>query len=473
MAWQAPLEQTRRFQLTALLQALPVYLEELTTPQEVVAVISVLESLLAGPTAEEKVYLGAALQATFSLHLLGYSPELVEIRERQLAKTAFLLDSNVVLPTLARSSPGYEAATQLVAALMEAECMVATTATFGKEVADHGRWAVRHVERAGSALATEILEAATGRAGFRENLFLCGFLEELAAPGGTNDFAAYLDSACGNDQAHRGFESAFVDAISERDIPVVEFGAWEGFVDTLFHDRDALSEQIESLRRARNNYRGERQVKAEAEARIIVERLRTQDFGLAGRTVEQAHFVSNSRVVDRVDSGGVRITIRPEAVQQWISTVRGADDAQLSSLIDGMLGELAESNLAVLDEAKLARVFAPLVTAAAEQLDAEVKNYGALSALEYGEPATMAYRDQLALPIVMKSALLQRVRMAEEERDREKLARESAEQSKELTDKERATLDRLQSEKDAKRRRQETKRRAAESRPKRKKRGRG
>lgn len=82
----------QQFHIVALLQNLPTFLEPLSQ-DEALALVGLVQDFLSRPKDDESRYLGVALQAQFSLNLLGYDPELVGERVKELGKTLFLLDS--------------------------------------------------------------------------------------------------------------------------------------------------------------------------------------------------------------------------------------------------------------------------------------------------------------------------------------------------------------------------------------------
>lgn len=71
-------------------------------------------------------------------------------------------------------------------------------------------------------------------------------------------------------------------------IPVVPFSTWEGFDETLYTEKDAKASRIAQLRQQRQSFKQDRQTEAEAEALIIIEKLRERTFRYGGGTVGNA-----------------------------------------------------------------------------------------------------------------------------------------------------------------------------------------
>jgi hypothetical protein len=94
------------------------------------------------------------------------------------------------------------------------------------------------------------------------------------------DFRAYLNDITGVRGTGTGEDEPFAAAIERLDVRVTDLRSWSGFTDQLWEERDRLQEQIVEGRQKRLTYRHERQVKAEAEALIIVEHCRDGSFAL-------------------------------------------------------------------------------------------------------------------------------------------------------------------------------------------------
>ena len=458
-------EEKRDFHIVALLQSLPEYMGQLTR-DEALLLTEIIQGLLARPSDEERRYFGFALQARFSLNLLGQDPKLVSTRMEQLAKTLFLIDSNTLISLLARSCIGYDFATFLLHRLQALKAPIATTKLLITEVAEHARWAI---DRLGgrSAVSSAMLLVTTGRAGHKTNLFLGGFYAELASEATTTSLFDYLDSAMASPAGHTATDEVCDDRLSALGVPSRNLGEWIGFTPLLWPERDDLQKKITDLRKSNHTYTHERQTQAEAEALIIIEKLRAGIF--KGDTeVTNAYFLSNTRVVDRVAHSGVPITMRPAALLQWLSTITTASADELATLTNGILWELSERGLNVVDTTTLQQTFSPLLSASREHLPEELAKLNMLTGVEYGESATKAFAalNDLELPIALHSAFAQQTRLLEEKAKKAVSERQAVEKSR-LNEHERLEYLRLKAEKQAKRLKS---RRRADSSRKRKKR---
>jgi len=231
-----------------------------------------------------------------------------------------------------------------------------------------------------------------------------------------------------------------------------------------------LQEQIGEGRQKRLTYRHERQVKAEAEALIIVERCRHGSFALDDKTFSDAFFVSNTGVLDRLGSRGWPITMRPGAVLQWLSTLSAASPSELSGLTSGLLWEISERGVSIVDTRRLHAIFGPLLVAAKRRLSEEVERNHEFMPQIYGEENTQAFvsgRD-IDAPIVLSGFESQRSEKLERELAVEREAKQRPATHARVSEKERAELEFLRAkEKQREQKAARTKRAAASAKRKR------
>ena len=468
MSWYSSSVDFRRFHIVALLQDLPDYTSQLSTPEEGLVLISLIEDILSKPNEIEAKFLGLSLQAQFGVHLLGYDPQVFQARVRELSRTLFLIDSSTLIPLLGRSSASYHSTRLLFDRLEEVKSSITTTQMLAKEVAEHARWAINCIKQDNSFLKPETLILMTGRTGTRNNVFLEGFIEEVHQGNIPRDFSAYLDSVCNNSNGHSGKDSVFISALENINVTCLNFEDWEGFTQNCLYERDLLQEKIRELRIDKETYRHERQVKAEAEALIIIRNLRDKTFTFDGREMENAYFISNTRVIDGDGiQSGTPITIRPEAITQWLSTITPCTPDELRFLFDGLFGELSERGFTIVDKSRLQTVFSPLIDASKNKLQEELARHRTLIAQRYGERAEEAFGQvsDLDASTVMHSFYAQRTEELEL-----RLERMSTQTRTNLSDKDRQELEILRSEKAFRKQRELKRKRAAESNPKKKKR---
>ncbi len=470
----APFEQARSYNLVGLLRDLPGLMDTLTSEKEAVALSKVVQGVLSRPSEAERRYLGVALQAQFGVHLLGADPAALAARTRELASTAFLIDSTTLIPYLARSSVGYDGARLLIRLLKDVGSTVATTLLLCVEVAEHARWALANVGE--GLMSLDGLRAASGRAGGRSNAFVDGLLEEVNLGMAQPDLLAYIRETCGCPPGATKCRDSDVQArLSSDGIAAESFEEFPGFDTDMLVSRDELSDKIAEKREERGSYRHERQVKAEAEALILVQGFRNRLIRVADGELTNGFFVSHTRVIDSVAEGGSAITIRPEAVLQWVTALMPCTPDELGSLVSLLLYELSEQGVEVVDQERLRTTFAPLISASRDGLEQELeKNRVGVTAL-YGEGAENAFRDVRSqdAPFVLQGWYAQQAQVLTEEVGKLTTRAEAAEAKARLTDEERRQLERFKLEKRERQRAERKRRAAAKSNPSKRRRRRG
>lgn len=74
--------------IVALIQALPEFMGQLSESADALALVSVVQDLLASPSEGESQYIGLTLQAPFGVHLLGYDPDTLAARAEAIKRTS-------------------------------------------------------------------------------------------------------------------------------------------------------------------------------------------------------------------------------------------------------------------------------------------------------------------------------------------------------------------------------------------------
>ena len=101
------------------------------------------------------------------------------------------------------------------------------------------------------------------------------------------EFREYLESAVGA-EAGSASDETFRKAIARAGIPCLAFDARHGFDRALWTDVDESEGELTCMRKAGNSSRHERQVRAEAEALVIVEAVRAGTLTLDGNKLDTA-----------------------------------------------------------------------------------------------------------------------------------------------------------------------------------------
>lgn len=448
---------------TAVLEALNASSEVLASRDEQTAFVRAASDLLLQPTAQEREYLCAVSQGYFAFHALGLDPICKNLRLNLARKTVWFIDSSILIPLLAEGCVGHEAAKYIHTKARELGLRLCTTERLAAEAASHAKWAITHFGRS-DVQSVSFKLASSGEGGYRQNLFLNGFVS-WAQGQGAPTLTGYVKEMCGGDPNRI---SQRLDALG---IETVAFGQWPGFDQALHHHKEKVAAEIARIRQERATYRSEEQCLNEAEVVILVECIRNQTASLS-RDYDDAYFISQSGALNIVyGKPRAAITWRPEAFLRFIAMLLGEGNSV--SLHQVMLQDFYLAGIPVVDSASYTRFFSPLIQSAKMSLRAELDRYRQ----RLGEEAAASFEDEVARvqELSLPETVLSLVRRLHDEETRalqEARRRASAaEQRARLTEKERKELERLRAKAQAKQQRHKRRRRRAESsRRKRKKR---
>jgi hypothetical protein len=408
---------TAAFHMVALLQSLPEYMPQLRSNQEAIALCTLVEAVLASPSAAEERFLGLALQAQFGVHILGYDPDTLKARLRDFAGTVFIMDAHSLIPLLARGSHGHDTHRLLVTKLQGLGARLVTTPALVIEIAEHASWALKRVDPIEGSLTVETLKAALGAEGEKTNAFLDGYINLASTGDVRGDLFTYVRSLFGGLAARDRCSSADVRrALAGARVEIFEPRELSGYDEPKELLVQQNAERIREARVARGSFTHQRQADAEAEVLVAVQGIRARELRVGTQDATNAFFVSASRVVDDVVDPQVPVTIHPDALLQWSATLSGCDVEELRSLTDGLLWELADRGLAIVDKTRVRRVFAGLIDGSGERFEEEVMNHRQLIADKYGEDGLRAFEDSVGsveAPIIFEGYFAQKAAVLE------------------------------------------------------------
>jgi len=187
---------------------------------------------------------------------------------------------------------------------------------------------------------------------------------------------------------------------------------------------------------------------------------------MSGGDATNAFFVSASRVVDDVVDPQVPVTIHPDALLQWSATLSGCDVEELRSLTDGLLWELADRGLAIVDKTRVRRVFAGLIDGSGERFEEEVMNHRQLIADKYGEDGLRAFEESVGsvdAPIIFEGYFAQKAVELEEALANERKRTNLALAQRRFDEKQREELEILKAQAASRRKKAQARTRAGKS----------
>jgi len=394
------------------------------------------EAFILEPTDPQLLYLTSLSQGFFLYHLLGLDPKCATTRGDVLAQTIWWSDASVILTLLARGSGNYEYSRDLFSRLSAAKATVVTTSKFVREVFDHLMWAKTLFETE-SLDSAAFLEAALMKGSYKHNLFLDGYIRS-AAEGTVGAYHEYLDMVAPHGVSLDSIKSD----LAAHNIAILDVRDLEGYkVEDLADVRD-LKESVREERQKRDNYKGERQVDAEAEVLYAIRRLRDGKYKTPELlpALERTFFLSQSLVLDKVHGQNDTITWTPEALYRYLLALPG-EELDPALLHQCMLQDYYSSGVVLFDRPKYLKFFGPAITAARASFAAEKEKY-LKEFLQVSAPAldeSFERTPDLEKPFFVSQMAWKVARTAEAKAEYEKQRAEAAE----------AELKRLRNEKDA------------------------
>jgi hypothetical protein len=390
--------QQSRARRAAILQSLHKYVRQCQNNKEAACLVQLVLQILDEPSKQEEVYLGYLSQAYFGQHILNADFNSSHLAAEHLKRTVFVLDASFLIWLMAPSARGHSVAFRIFQRLKELKCPLATTALLLEEIAEHARYAWQVLHNYGPLSPRVVEVARRGKA--HSNVFLESYLVDPTY-GPNTHYQRYFDDKTNANGArpHRVTLKPYVESLG---IQVKEFDKWEGATPKHNDRVNCQRGEIEQRRSARGTYRHERQVLAEAEVVLAVSELRNGDFQLNGEVVQDAFFVSQSRILDNLPGMPPWICMTPTSLLNWQMAVREINREDASALFDQILFELSHSGIAVLPRGQLVKVFSGVISASKDRVAELKRERRDLIRERYGADPDLAFKDfdPLAWPII-------------------------------------------------------------------------
>lgn len=350
-----------------------------------------VQRLISTPNATQQEFLWHLSQAYFSYHALNLDPSCSRIQKELLAKNLFVVDSNVVIPLLAEGTFQHSAAKELFFLASELKTKICITKKVVREVIRHARFAAAVALREGADSAA-FLEASLGRGGFRQNLFIDGFIRLSQSISMT--FPEYLDRVLGSDDPKRW--EAFVEtALKKANIHLID-------PERLFASDDIAKveqsfEAIRKYRLQRGSYREDDQCHAEAEIDHLINLARTGGkIELEVFTgVESVKFISQSKLLDNLDRESredrkVARVWRPETYFRYLSCFsRAVPSKDLWQQF--VSSDIYQAGVPIVDEAKYKKFFSGAIRQAGMDFETQKRTLERIGAVAFAEKATAEF----------------------------------------------------------------------------------
>ena len=153
-------------------------------------------------------------------------------------------------------------------------------------------------------------------------------------------------------------------------------------------------------------------------------------------------------------------TMRPDVVLPWLNTLVPCAPDELGTLIDGLVAELSDRGLAIVDRNHLKVAFSPLAEGSKQRFQEELTAHHDLISQRWGNEALEAFAEMDGIDAIVaeKPYYAQKAKELQAELEREREAREAAQAIARLDTKDRETLELLKAnekQRELKKRRQQ------------------
>ena len=408
----------KKYRAVALLQELPNWFSKCSSREEALLLVQIVSELLQMPMESEMVYLGLLTQAYFGKHLAGADMESAPLRREALDTTLFICDSSFLIPFLAKHSTGHKPARTLIDLLSTTQSKLITTDLLVTETSEHAYYALRLVKSKGEDSFEVFSEVRRD-----DNAFLNGYYSQGALASGQR-FVSYVSDALGGG----GNLHAHVKAqLKKLGIEVLPLEEWDGFSPHLYRAIEHVKQDIETRRRSLETFKHDRQVKAEAFVAVLISAIRQHRIKYPNHPSENAFFLSRSRAMDNIASlPHQRMSITPESLFQWLSSVLEMSNDRASAIFDLLLHDLAETGHNLVPKEQIVRSFSGLIEASRSKLRKVCKDHRELILDTYGQNPDEAFRDinVLEIPSATEKISLSALRDVQRRLEREQKLRQ-------------------------------------------------
>lgn len=341
--------------LTELYRQLATAASLLSAQEERSAFTIAAHQFLIDPTPAQKVYLESVSQGFFLYHLLGCDPTCSSLRLEIFEHTLWLVDSNVLLPHLARGCFQHEYARDLFKHLSKLNAQLFTTEKLAREAFEHLKWA-RTNTPLNPSIDSAFLATALVKGSVTQNLFIDGYIR-LSAESQVVDFDDYLGMVLPGPFT---FDN-FLKHVTRSGVLVFSNTDIRSNVLTPPNERTTIELRIRNERETRGIFKSDLQVEAEAEVVNLLAAIRAKSGRFSELSVDHAYFVSTSRVLDRVPTSSGNTTWSAEAVYRYVTSLPGKAAPSPDLLQQCMLQEFYHAGTAFIDRPLYIKFFGPQI----------------------------------------------------------------------------------------------------------------
>lgn len=313
-----------------------------------IAFIQVMRDFMLFPSNHQKQFLISIAQGFFIFHMLGNNSDHADFRKKIFEQTYWFVDSNMLIPLLAKGCFNHDFAIDLFAKLKDKNAQLIVTNRILQEVREHLDWAIQNC-----VTHKDFFYNATLVSGNKQNLFIDGFIHQKNRMS-SRSFAEYCESI------RKKLEHGAKEFLREFNISVKNLDLSDNSSKIRFKVEKA---NIEILRYESSTYRGELQVETEAELLILMSEIKKND--------NFVYFLSQSNIFSKTE---IKIkSFSGEAIYRYLLSLPDSSCSQY--LHECLLNELYTSGINFIDKDNYIKFFNEDIELAKLNYESEKQEY--------------------------------------------------------------------------------------------------
>jgi hypothetical protein len=387
-----------------------------------------LTEILTQPKGVQERFLEYLAKAFFVVQALGLDPDGNRVRRALLSNHTFVVDSNVLIPALAKGSARNRFIAEVFSKSQLSGLRFIVTPDIHAETMSHISWAQKLVSQFGEQ-SLEILSAALGRGHYRQNAFLDGYIRYSTDVRGLR-FDEYLEECFGEPVSYKAMK------ITLEKIGVHNFSPSEITKSDLnyFVTKEEVKNFLEaSVAQRADVQKTEYRIEAEAEVYAVIESWSSMPHPDSAAEDWKCSFLTYAGFLNRVAHEGPvpvhrNIIVRPDVLYEFLGHLEpfGRFDTPFK---DVLLSSYFRAADYFIDKSKYARFFGPLLRHAEEIYKGSLEQFRHVISSALTEESILEI-EELERPFAVASLNSQVDDVLRQEANR--LADENAELRKEL-----------------------------------------
>lgn len=410
------------------------------TEEESDCFIDFMLDILEQPDKIVRDYMALMCNKYFMFHILGHDKQARLNRLETLNRNKIFIDSNIMLPLLAKSCQNHKFITDLLNDLKKINKNLCITTNILKEIEAHAYWAISRFSNS-KIDNLELYKVQTGLYGYKENLFISGGML-YCNQNGIQYMDTYFEECFGEDYVN-SYSDSIKQKLLEFGILIIDKDYFQNFNEFHYTNFEEYKQKIEEDRKKNNSYRSCLQCETEAELLVISE-------------LEEMSFLTMTTNLKKFDAKRKIKHWSPENLYRFLQTNNSSTD--LDNLFNCMVSDIYDCGLSIINKEDLKSISYPFMRQAELNLS-EIQKQGIKRINDYLEPETIdSERQNFTFPIYVDK--LDRFIKSELVEENKRLTHENDELLKEnkLTAKERNELERFRQKKEQRKKRMSNKR---------------